>query len=202
MLIYTPLPPTKSPKIIRRLHPLALRLHLLPRRCITLHPICLFVRPFVCSFGWLLRRLSAPCCCVPSRLVATPRHCATSHLSSSVSLSRCHVLSCLIIVLRPLMHLIMPALFDCCVYCCHCAATATVAVAVPPPPPLPCRAWNTNIRKDPTSLLIGMSPSRGTLYLVSFPSVVLISLSIVGGLALIPPDHLATLLSASYLRVR
>jgi hypothetical protein len=46
--------------------------------------VCL---PFVCSFGWLLHNLSAPCCHIPSRLVAVPRHSATSRLSSSVSSS-------------------------------------------------------------------------------------------------------------------
>ena len=72
-------------KIIRRLHPLA-RVHL-PRRLLTSHPLCLFGRPFVCSFGWLLRRLSAPCCRVPSRHVAVPHCSATSCLLSSVSSS-------------------------------------------------------------------------------------------------------------------
>ena len=70
-------------KFIRRLHPLA-RVHL-PRRLLTSHPLCLFGRPFVCSFGWLLRRLSAPCRRIPSRLV-----CATSRLSLSVSSSSSH----------------------------------------------------------------------------------------------------------------
>jgi hypothetical protein len=78
-------PQQKAQKIIRRLHPLTSRLHLLPRRRLTSHPLCLFVRPFVCSFGWLLRRLSAPCRRIPSRLV-----CATSRLSLSVSSSSNH----------------------------------------------------------------------------------------------------------------
>jgi hypothetical protein len=86
-------PQQKAQKIIRRLHPLTSRLHLLPRHCLTSHPLCLFVRPFVCSFGWLLRRLSAPCCRVPSRLDAVPRRSATSCLLSSVlSSSSCHVI--------------------------------------------------------------------------------------------------------------
>jgi hypothetical protein len=70
-------PQNKKPqKNIRRLHPLASRLHLLPRRRLTSHPLCLFVRPFFCSFGWLLHCLSAPCCHVPSRLVTVPRRSA------------------------------------------------------------------------------------------------------------------------------
>jgi hypothetical protein len=87
-------PQNKKPqKIIRHLHPLASRLHLLPRRRLTLHPLCLFVRPFVCSFGWLLHRLSAPCCRVLSRLVAAPRRSAiVSHRPSSSS-SRCVIAS-------------------------------------------------------------------------------------------------------------
>ena len=89
MVIYITTPPNKKPKkIICRLHPLASRLHLLP------HPLCLFVCPFICSFGWLLHRLSAPCHCVPSRLVAAPRRCAASRLLLSVSsLLSCQSLS-------------------------------------------------------------------------------------------------------------
>jgi hypothetical protein len=64
-------PPPPSP---------CLRLHLLPRRRLTLHPLCLFVRPFVGSFGWLLRCLSAPCCHVPSR--SSPRHVVPLRLVS------------------------------------------------------------------------------------------------------------------------
>ena len=68
-------PPTKHKKIIRCLHPLAsCLLHLLPRRHLTSYPLCLFVCPFVCVFGWLLHCLSAPCRCFPSRPVASPRH--------------------------------------------------------------------------------------------------------------------------------
>ena len=79
-------PPTKHKKIILRLHPLtSLLLHLLPCRCLTSHPLCLFVCPFVCSFGWLLHPLSAPCRRFPSRHVAMPRRCAALHLSSSLS---------------------------------------------------------------------------------------------------------------------
>ena len=86
MLIYITAPPTKHKKIIRRLHPLAsCLLCLLPHCCLTLHPLCLFVRPFVCSFGWLLFCLSAPCHCFPSRHVATPRRCTALRLSSSLS---------------------------------------------------------------------------------------------------------------------
>ncbi len=47
--------------------------------------VCLFVRPFICWFGWLLRRLSAPCCHFPSRRVATPHRCAASRLPLSLS---------------------------------------------------------------------------------------------------------------------
>ena len=50
-------PPPSSPRVVSS--PLAASL--------PSHPLCLFVPSFVCSFGWLLRRLSAPCCCVPSR---------------------------------------------------------------------------------------------------------------------------------------
>ena len=79
-------PPTKHKKIIRCLHPLAsCLLHLLPRRRLTLHLICLFVCPFVCLFGWLLCRLSDPCRCFPSRCVATPHRCAALRLLMSLS---------------------------------------------------------------------------------------------------------------------
>jgi hypothetical protein len=55
MVIYITAPPNKKPqKIIRRLHPLTLRLHLLPRRPLTLHPLCLFVCLSVCLFLWLV----------------------------------------------------------------------------------------------------------------------------------------------------
>ena len=57
------------------LHPLALHLHLLPRRR---RPLCLFIRPFVCLFGWLLHCLSAPCCRHPIPIVSTPCRCAAS----------------------------------------------------------------------------------------------------------------------------
>jgi hypothetical protein len=124
MVIYITAPPNKKPKkIIRCLHPRTLRLHLLPRRPLTSHPLCLFVCPFVCSFGWLLRRLSTPCHRVPSRLIAAPcRCCATSRLLLSVSSSssRCVLASSrpcvssrLVVVSRPLMQLVTHALFDC-----------------------------------------------------------------------------------------
>ncbi len=131
-----------------------------------LHLLSLFVCLFVCSFGWLLCRLSAPCPHVSSRLVTAPRRYAASHLLPSVSLllchcivaslrrhvvassrrrfivslrhrvvvsSRCHVVasshrrvsSCLVIVLCPLTHLIMPALFDCCVFTLHLIASTS-----------------------------------------------------------------------------
>ena len=93
-------PQNKKPqKIICRLHPLASRLHLLPHRRLTLHPLCLFVRPFVCSFGWLLHCLSAPCCLVPSRLVAAPRRSAIVSRRPSSSSSCCLVAS---------SHLVLP----------------------------------------------------------------------------------------------
>jgi hypothetical protein len=59
-----------------RLHPLAL-----PHHHLTLHLLCLFVRPFVCSFGWLLRRLSASCHRA-SHPVVSPRHVIALHLIS------------------------------------------------------------------------------------------------------------------------
>jgi hypothetical protein len=64
-------PPPPSPR---------LRLHLLPRCRLMSHPLCLFVRPFVGSFGWLLRCLSAPCCRVPSH--SSPRHVVPLRLVS------------------------------------------------------------------------------------------------------------------------
>ncbi len=141
MLIYITAPHNKMPKkIIRRLHPLASCLHLLPRRCRRTHFVCLFLRSFVPLVGCCV--VSLPLV-VASRLVAASRCCATSRLSSSVSSSSSRrVSSRLVVVSRPLTHLVTPALFDCCIYCRHCAAAATVAIAVPPPPPPPppCRA--------------------------------------------------------------
>ena len=73
------------------LHPLASHLHLLPHRRLTFRPLCLFVRPFVCLFGWLLHCLSAPCCRHPIP-IASPHHVVALHLvvvpliSSSLSL--------------------------------------------------------------------------------------------------------------------
>ena len=66
---------------ICRLHPLASHLHLLPRRRLTFRPLCLFVRPFVCLFGWLLHCLSAPCCRHPIP-IASPHHVVALHLVS------------------------------------------------------------------------------------------------------------------------
>ena len=138
MLIYITAPPTKHKKIIRRLHPLAsCLLCLLPHCRLTLHPLCLFVCPFVCLFGWLLRCLSA--FVVTSCPVALPRHvlalrcvsrCPSCRLVVALSchrvvaLLRCRILSCLVVVLRPLTHLVTPALFDCCVVTLHLVVTA------------------------------------------------------------------------------
>jgi hypothetical protein len=99
---------------------------------------------FVCL--WLLCHLSAPCCHFLSRRIATPRHCAALCLSSSLS-SRCHrvvalsrrrivassrrpVLSRLVVVSRPLTHLVTPALFDCCVVVLHLVVTACLSQRV------------------------------------------------------------------------
>jgi hypothetical protein len=60
---------------------LASHLHLLPRRRLTFRPLCLFVRPFICFFGWLLRCLSAPCCRA-SHPIASPHHVVALHLVS------------------------------------------------------------------------------------------------------------------------
>ena len=130
MLIYITAPHNKMPKkIIRRLHPLASCLHLLPRRCRRTHFVCLFLHSFVPLVGCCV--VSLPLV-VASRLVAASRCCATSRLSSSVSSSSSRrVSSRLVVVSRPLTHLVTPALFDCCVYCRHRAAAATVAVACP-----------------------------------------------------------------------
>ncbi len=103
---------------------------------------------FVCSsvrlFLWLV--VVSSLCPLLSRPVPSCRRAMLLHYVLSLvvrlvvveSLRRC-VSSRLVVVSRPLTHLVTPALFDCCIYCRHRAATATVAVAVPPPPP-PCRA--------------------------------------------------------------
>ncbi len=46
--------------------------------------VCLVVCLFVCLFGWLLRCLSAPCCCFLSHCLATPRRCAALRLLLSL----------------------------------------------------------------------------------------------------------------------
>ena len=101
---------------------------------------------FVCLFGWLLRCLSAPCRCVPSRPVPSHRHttlCCVSSLFVPLILSSSGiVLSCL--VLLPL-HCIapphaswhaMPTFFCFCLIvvlsCCislsrHCSVLSTLS---------------------------------------------------------------------------
>jgi hypothetical protein len=143
MLIYITAPPNKKPKkIISRLHPLASRLHLLPRRHLTSHPLCLFVCSSVRLFLWLVVASSLcplSSCPVPSRRRATSLRYVLSLVVPLVVIesSRRRISSCRVVVSRPLMQLVTPALFDYCVYCCHRAAAATIAVAVPPPPPPP-----------------------------------------------------------------
>ncbi len=120
--------------------------------------VCLFVHSFVPLVG---------CCAVSlplvvaSRPVSSPHHVVALRLVSRcpsrrrcvfassrrrvvaslrrrvVALLRRCVSSRLVVVSRPLTHLVTPALFDCCVYCRHHAAAASVAVTVLPPP---CRA--------------------------------------------------------------
>jgi hypothetical protein len=77
---------------ICRLHPLSL-----PRHLLMFHPRCLFVRSLVCSFGWLLCCLSAPCCRAShSPCIAMPPRCSVSSLVLVSSLSsRCIAASCL-----------------------------------------------------------------------------------------------------------
>ena len=142
------LPPTKSPKKssaasipLRRVFTSC---HIITSRCTCL--VCLFVRSFVPLVG---------CCIVSLPLVValhpvpSCRHATSLRYISSlvvhliiVESSRCRVSSCLVIVSRPLTHLVMPALFDCCVYCHHRAAAATAvpcrAVLLPPLPLPPC----------------------------------------------------------------
>jgi hypothetical protein len=129
-------PPTKHKIIFRRLH--------LPSRhvftscpvvaSLRTHLVCLFVRSFArLLIGLLLRRLSAPCRCVPSHLVAPPRRCAVlSLVVPLVSSSSCrHVSSCLVVVSCPLTHLVTPALFDCCIVTLHLVVTASFCLVVP-----------------------------------------------------------------------
>ena len=103
---------------------------------------------FVCL--WLLRPLSAPCCHCPAAL---PRHvialCCVSRCPSCLvvveSSHRCilassrpcvlaslrhRILSRFIVVLRPLTHLVTPALFDCCVIALHLVVTACLSQRV------------------------------------------------------------------------
>ena len=154
MVIYITAPPNKKPKkIIRRLHPLASRLHLLPRRRLTSHPLCLFL--------WLV--VASSLCPLSSRPIPSRRRATSLRYVSPlvaplvvVELSRCRVSSRLHVVSRPLTQLVTPALFDCCVYCHHRAAAATIAVAVPPPPPPPppCRAVPCCCRPRPAAVLL------------------------------------------------
>ena len=90
--------------------------------------VCLFVRLFVCLFvclvGWLLRRLSAPCCCFPFLRVATPHRCAA--LCLSLSLLSCH---CQIIASS---RLISSSLSCCCVVSrSSCVVSHSVVILLP-----------------------------------------------------------------------
>ena len=82
---------------------------------------------------------------VISHLVTSPRHVAAlrcvSHCPSRlivvessrrrvVASSRCHVLSCLVVVLRPLTHLVTPALFDCYIVALHLVLMACLSQCV------------------------------------------------------------------------
>jgi hypothetical protein len=130
MMIYITAPPLQqnTKKIMCHLHPLASCLfHLLPRRRLTLHPlclfVCLFVCPFVCLFGWLLRCLSIPCCCFPSCCVATPRRCAASRLSSSLLSRHCRVVVS--------SRLVLSSLLCCCIESCSsCVASHSVMISL------------------------------------------------------------------------
>ena len=105
-----------------RLHPLAPRLHLLPHRRLT----SLFIRLFVHLVGcW--RHLSA--LVIATRPILSPRHFVALRLVSSSSSRR--VSSRLVVVSRPLTHLVMPALFDCCVFVLHLVITALFCLVVP-----------------------------------------------------------------------
>ena len=68
---------------------------------------CLLVRLF-CSFGWLLRCLSAPCRCVPSCRHATLF--TASCLSSSLLSCHRHISSCLVVASHPLANHVMPGI--------------------------------------------------------------------------------------------
>ena len=134
-MIYIAAPPNKTQKIIRRLHPLAsCPLHLLPRRCLTSHPLCLFVvvASSLCplsSFPISSRRHATLLRCVASLIVPLVslllrRRVLGSLRPRVLASSRCRVLSCLVVVSRPLTHLVMPALFDCCIVALHIVITA------------------------------------------------------------------------------
>jgi hypothetical protein len=98
--------------------------------------VCLFVRLFVPLVGCCV--VSLPLV-IESHPVSLPRHVIALRLVSRRPSRRC-VSSSRVVVSRSLTQLVMPALFDCCVYCRHRAAAATIAVAVPLPLPLLCRA--------------------------------------------------------------
>ena len=98
--------------------------------------VCLFVRSFVRLVGCCI--VSLPFV-IASRPVMLPCHvlalrhvsCHPSHLIVVQSLRRCvvaslrcRVLSRLIVVSRPLTHLVTPTLFDCCVVALHLVVVA------------------------------------------------------------------------------
>ncbi len=159
MVIYITAPPNnKQPKkIIPRLHPLASR----PPPALSPHVApTLFVWSSVCLFLWLVVALSL--CPLLLRPVPSCRRATLFRYASSlvvrlvvVESSRCWVSSCLVDVLRPLTHLISPALFDCCIAVLH------LVVTVQPQPlllsPCPCRrrrAVPCCCRPRPTAVLL------------------------------------------------
>jgi hypothetical protein len=139
MVIYITAPPNKKPKKSSAASIPSRHIFTSCRVVASRHTR--FVCLFICLFVPLV------CCCiislplvVTSRPVSSVRHVVALHLVSRLCLAvveslRRRISSRLVVVSRPLMHLISPALFDCCIYCRHRAAAATVAV-----PPPPCRA--------------------------------------------------------------
>ena len=138
MVIYITAPPkNKQPKkIIRCLHPLASR----PPPASSPHVApALFDRSSVRLYVWLV--VASSLCPLSSRPVPSLCHAtsfAASRLSSSlwsrrrrvVASSRHRVSSRLVVVSRPLTHLVTPALFDCCIVALHLIVTASFCLFV------------------------------------------------------------------------
>jgi len=107
-------PPPPSPRVTSS--PLAASLPHVAPALFVCSPVCLFLWLVDASSLCPLSRATLLCCCRPS--------CRCQVLP-------CHVLSRLVIVSRPLAHLVTPALFDCCVIALHLIVTTLFYLVLP-----------------------------------------------------------------------